>query len=184
MGDNRRMGTPLVLLLALASATAPDCAAVRRDLAHELDVLRAPAQPFAVATNLQQAMPSLEPDTHYVVTLAPESRVAFIVPPGHEARDATPNGGILYLDVRDGPGRYRIAIDTGHWIDVVDSGPNVLDATAARLVPSVDHVDAGDCTPLRKVVDFELAAGKTYRIHLSGRADARVALVVTRVGSP
>lgn len=173
------MDTPLVLLLALAAGSPPDCATVRADVAPLVAPLLEPARAIAAATNVQQAMPSLEPGKHYLVTLAPENRVAFIVAPARAARDDAPHGGILYLHVRV-PGRYRIAIDTGHWIDVIDSGPHVLHADAARVVAASGHSDVGDCTALRKVVDFDLDAGTTYRIHLSGRGHARVNLVVAR----
>ena len=169
------MGTPLVLLLWLASAGSPDCAT----LAPLVAPLREPAQTLAAATHLQQAMPSLEVGTHYFITLAPENRVAFIVAPGRAARDAAPHGGILYFHVREA-GRYRFALDTGHWIDVVDQGEHLLDAASSRLVESVGHRDIAACSTLRKVVDFDLDAGKTYRVHLSGREDARVTVVIAR----
>jgi hypothetical protein len=169
------MGTPLVLLLALAAAGSPDCIAPAPFAAAP----GRPVQAIAAATNVQQAMPSLEVGTRYLVTLAPENRVAFIVAPRRAARDAAPHGGILYFDVRE-TGRYRFALDTGHWLDVVDQGTNVLDASASRVVEPIGREGAGACTEPRNVFDFDLAARKTYRLHLSGREDARVTVVVAR----
>jgi len=173
------------LVIAIASiapsrADSPDgCDGVPDELQAPLAALRKPAIAIAAHTNIQAAGMPLALDEHYLVTLTPQNQVAFIVLPTRPARGEHPHGGILYFDVEES-GRYRFSLDTGHWIDVIDSGDSLLDGKSARHIESVAHVDGDECTLLHKSVAFDLQAGITYRVHLSGRDAARVNIVVTR----
>lgn len=65
------------------------------------------------------------------------------------------------------PGRYRIAIDQPAWIDVLgDTGK------AEGLM--CEHTG---CNPIRKIVQFELPAGRHW-LHLSAAAQAEIAFLV------
>lgn len=173
----------LLLALASAGASADDaCSGFFWDMKDELAAMAAPAIAIAANTNIQQAGAPLEAGRHYVVELAPENGVAFIVPPGRAAKDAEPRGGILYFDVRKA-GRYRFSLDTSHWLDVIDAGEKILDGSTAKVLASHGHDSAEGCVAIHKVVAFDLEAGTTYRVHLSGRTAPRVNLVVTR-GDP
>ncbi len=173
----------LLLALASAGASADDaCSGFFWDMKDELAAMATTASGLAANTNIQQAGAPLQLGKHYVVTLAPETQVAFIVPPGRPAKDTAPQGGILYFDVRKS-GRYRFSLDTGHWLDVIDSGEKILDGSTAKVLESVGHDSAEGCAAIHKVVAFDLEVGTTYRVHLSGRAAPRVNLVVTR-GDP
>lgn len=177
------------LLLVLASANANGnaaadgaCTTFHWDMKDELAAMATTATALAANTNIQQAGAPLQLGKHYVVTLAPETQVAFIVPPGRPAKDTAPQGGILYFDVRKS-GRYRFSLDTSHWLDVIDAGEKVLDGSTAKVLASHGHDSAEGCVAIHKVVAFDLEAGTTYRVHLSGRTAPRVNLVVTR-GDP
>ena len=172
----------LLLVLASANANAATdraCTAFHWDMKDELAAMATTATALAANTNIQQAGAPLQLGKQYVVTLAPETQVAFMVPPGRPAKDAAPQGGILYFDVRKS-GRYRFSLDTGHWLDVIDSGEKILDGSTAKVLESVGHDSAEGCAAIHKVVAFDLEVGTTYRVHLSGRAASRVNLVVTR----
>lgn len=174
-------GLPALLLLVASTGVAADdaCEAFHWDMKDELAAMATTANGLAANTNLQQAGAPLEVGKHYVVTLTPENQVAFIVAPGRAAKDAAPQGGILYFDVRKS-GRYRFSLDTGHWLDVIDAGEKLLDGSTAKVLESLGHDSAEGCAAIHKVVAFDLEAGTTYRVHLSGRAAPRVNLVVTR----
>ena len=181
------MESPKAWLLALAllgaaPASANDasgCGAYAMDLTRELDLLRAPGQLVGANENIKQSGFPLQPGQHYVLALLPQKGVGFVVPPAREARDPDPHGGIFYFHA-DTAGRHRIAIDTGHWVDVIDSGSNVLDPAAAHVLPAVAHEDQDGCKELHKALTFDLEAGKTYRLHFSGRSAPRVNVVITR----
>ncbi len=70
------------------------------------------------------------------------------------------------------PGRYRVSITTGHWIDLVD-GKN--------LVVSRDFQGQRGCEKVHKVVEFELAGDRDFVLQLSGGTDASVGVAVTQV---
>ena len=172
----------LVVLAGAAASVAHGaepggCDAFGLDVKRELALIGAPARAIAAHRHLQEAGIPLVVDQHYLLQLHPQNTVAFIA--GRATRDGALYGGIGYFHVRDA-GRYRIAIDTRHWIEVIDSGPDVFDAAAAHVVASVAHEGRSDCAALRKVVVFELEAGKTYRLHFSGEAAAQVNLLITR----
>lgn len=172
----------VVALLAAPHAGAEGtggCDAFTRDLSREFELLHAPAQLIGANENIKQAGPALLPDRHYTLVLLPQERIGFVVPPAREARDPDPQGGIFYFHA-DTAGRHRIAIDTGHWVDVIDSGSNVLDPAVAHVLPSVAHESQDGCKELHKVVAFDLEAGKTYRLHFSGRSAPRVNVVISR----
>lgn len=67
-------------------------------------------------------------------------------------------------------GTYGVALDTGAWIDVAQSG------TALR---STAHGHGPACSTIRKIVDFALQPGR-YTITLSRTQAANVRLLVIR----
>lgn len=175
----RCLAPVLLLCVAGADARAAEraCTGFRWDVSRELAVMREPAQALGVTTNVQEAGYPLAIGEHYLVTLAPEQRVAFIVRPSHATREPESHAGILYLDVRES-GRYRFALDTRHRLDLVVPGPMVLSPEGSRTLQPVGH-DHGDCDLVHEVLAFDLEAGTTYEVHLSGAKDARVNLAVT-----
>jgi TonB dependent receptor len=74
----------------------------------------------------------------------------------------------------DKAGRYRVAITSGHWIDIVDG---------KQLIKSRDFQGARGCERPHKIVEYELPAGRELTIQVSGAPDASVVLSVTRVAS-
>ena len=72
-------------------------------------------------------------------------------------------------------GRYRVSITSGHWVDVVDG---------AQLVPSVDFQGHVGCERPRKIVEYELPAGRDLTLQLSGSSDSPVVVAITAVVAP
>lgn len=70
----------------------------------------------------------------------------------------------------DRAGKYGIAADGKVWIDVIADG---------KPLASADHGHGPDCSGIRKIVWFDLAAGN-YEVALSKAAGASVRLLVVR----
>lgn len=70
----------------------------------------------------------------------------------------------------DSAGKYGIAADSKVWIDVIADG---------KPLTSTDHGHGPDCSGIRKIVWFDLAAG-TYEVALSKAAGPSVRLLVVR----
>lgn len=79
-------------------------------------------------------------------------------------------GGVFAFRVAS-PGRYRVALGAGVWIDVV--------AGTTALV-SVAHGHGPACSSVRKMVDFDLKPGD-YQLQLVDSASPTLALMVARV---
>ena len=164
----------VALLMAIAPVAmthepaAEGCSALSRDLAHELSIMRGAAVP-AIATAVSRgALPRLELDIYYAVSLVPQETMRLAAKPGRAAKSPSLRAGIFQFTV-PAAGRYRVSISSRHWIDVVD-GANVID--------SVDHFGPG-CELVHKVVEFELPAGRPLTLQLSGHDDAIVGLAIT-----
>ena len=79
-------------------------------------------------------------------------------------------GGVFAFTVTT-PGRYRVALGSGAWIDVLANG---------KPATSVAHGHGPACTGIRKMVDFDLAAGR-YVLQVAGNGTADLPLMVTKL---
>lgn len=79
-------------------------------------------------------------------------------------------GGVFAFTVA-APGRYRIALGSGAWIDVLANG---------KPATSVAHGHGPACTGIRKMVDFDLAAGH-YVLQVAGNGTANLPLMVAKL---
>lgn len=68
-------------------------------------------------------------------------------------------------------GRYRIALGGGAWIDVVQGD---------RAFASLAHDHGPACSPIRKMVDFNLAPGR-YLLQIAGSRTRELPLMVAAV---
>ena len=114
------------------------------------------------------AAPALAIGPRSRVTLLPAAGVRFAIAPGHVPGAGT-RGGLVALAVA-APGRYRIGLSGPAWIDVV---------RGAAAVPSVGHGHGDPCSPLRKLVDFDLVPGR-YLIQLADSAAPDLWVAVMR----
>lgn len=94
----------------------------------------------------------------------------FAVAPAKPPSAGTFGGTATFRIARQG--RYRVALDAGTWVDVVQRG------VAAR---SVAHGHGPACSKVRKMVDYDLAPGD-YVLELSGAASASVTVLIARAG--
>lgn len=79
-------------------------------------------------------------------------------------------GGVFAFTVAT-PGRYRVALGSGAWIDVLANG---------KPTTSVAHGHGPACTGIRKMVDFDLTAGR-YVLQVAGNGTADLPLMVAKL---
>lgn len=146
------------LLLAAAPAADPACAGP------------APlAEPWTSWTQSGQARagaqidgaPALILGKPVAATLIPVAYVQFVSTPIKGAKEG--QGGLFTLALKS-PARVGIALDGPAWVDVV---------TGTIAVASVDHGHGPDCSGIRKIVWFDLAAGR----HVVQIAGAKAGMV-------
>ncbi|WP_448658040.1 homogentisate 1,2-dioxygenase [Sphingomonas sp. CJ99] len=103
------------------------------------------------------------------IALLPADEVSFAVPP-ERSFDPSTRGGMVIIQVEQA-GRYRVALGSAAWVDVIGSG---------AAIASVSHGHGPACTGIRKIVDYDLAPGR-YLLQLSGSASVSVAVLVARI---
>lgn len=105
-----------------------------------------------------------------VAARLPSTRdVRYVVRP--EKPGGSVSHGGLFAFVVTTPGRYRVALGSAAWIDVLADG---------RAATSVAHGHGPDCTGIRKMVDFDLAAGR-YVLQVAGNGGADLPLMVAKL---
>lgn len=110
---------------------------------------------------------SLEPGTAVTLMAVDPARVSDL-----PANDRKGSAALVMFSIR-AAGAYEIAADQPGWIDLL---PGFVGATTA--VAPVSHRHGEACSPLRKILRFDLKPG-VYRLYLSGLAtrEVRVMLV-------
>lgn len=103
-----------------------------------------------------------------VLALRPSGDVTFVVAPA-KMPESDSFSGTVSFEVTVA-GTYRVALDSPAWVDVVSSG---------KVLDSVAHGHGPACSPVRKMVDFELSPGR-YALQLSGAKTASVTVLVAR----
>lgn len=154
---------PLSLLLAaaVAQAAAPACEKPV-PLPPELVgwVRGAPVAAGAAATEAA----TLVLNKGVRVLLRPGARVT----PSPSRPSAS--GGVLVFEA-PAAGRYRVALGRGAWVDLARSG---------RVLPSAAHGHGPACSRIRKMVDFDLTAGRYLLVLGDAKADP-VPVLVSRL---
>jgi hypothetical protein len=162
-------------ILISQTATAQDtdpCTKFTWNVAKELAVMKQSPQPLNVAVKPGTDVPQLKLETLYAVKLASQGSVTFIAKPAKPALDDGAQAGIVRFHTTQA-GRYRVAITSGHWLDVVDGD---------KTVSSRDFQGARGCERPRKIVEFELVANHDYALQFSGSTDAEILVSIT--GAP
>jgi hypothetical protein len=103
-------------------------------------------------------------------TLLPGDTVTYALPPARAGAAGT-SGGVFAFEVARA-GTYRVALGGGAWIDVVQGG---------TALASKAHARGPACSPVRKMVDFDLARGR-YLLQVAGSPTPTLGLIVARLG--
>ncbi len=155
------MPMTLAALLLLQAAAAP-CTTV----APPPPELSGWAQPRAIDADGDAV---LTPDVAVRAMLVPQSTLRFAVKP-EKPGDGASHGGIFRF-VTTTPGRYRVALGSGAWIDLIDG---------TRAVASVGHGHGPACSGIRKMVDFDLPAGR-HVIQIAGSREPTLTMMIARL---
>lgn len=163
----------LMSLMAQAAlaADADPCTRFTWDVSHELAVMKQAPQQILAATRSSNETPNLQLDKLYDVKLVDQGSVTFAAAPGKPTLPDGTRGGLVRFS-SEAAGRYRVAMTSGHWIDVVDG---------QTPIKSRDFQGARGCERPRKIVEFELPAGRPLTLQLSGASDTPVTLAITTV---
>lgn len=159
----------LVFASTASAHTDGGCDTFTWDLSREKAAMQGAPTAAYVITSLGQVTGLLEPGRRYDATLVPQDTMKFPVPPARSRGAPDAKAGIFLF--RSGKaGKYRVALTSSHWIDVLHQG---------KSIDSVDHQGRNGCEWVRKVVEFELPANIMLVLQLSGATDAKVSLAIT-----
>ena len=152
------MSMLLALLLAAAPVADPVCAAPV-PLAEPWTSWTQSGQARAGAQAL--GAPALILGKPVVATLTPIVHVQFAAPPAKGAAEGF--GGVFTLSLKQAA-RVGIGLSGPAWVDVV---------TGTTPVASVDHGHGPDCSGIRKIVWFDLSAGR-HLVQVAGSKNAEI----------
>lgn len=162
----------LLAMQAAAAATLEACKAFKWDVSQEVQLYHTAPTALAAGT-AATAAPAIDVDRFYALTLSPQESVAFKVSSGKRMLSDGAYAGVLRLRVAQA-GAYRIAIDSGFWLDVVQDG---------QPLRSIDFNGSQDCEGPHKIVVYMLPAGVDLYVQLSAASGPQVRLSVTRVAT-
>jgi len=151
------------------AADATACTGFKWDVSHEVALMQGTAQVLVAAPKPGSNVPQVNVDVLYALKLSDQAKVKFAASPGKNTNAANARAGLVQFRVQSG-GRYRIAITSGHWLDVVSDG---------QLVPSVGFQGHAGCERPRKLVEFDLPADKPLILQFSGASDPEVTFAIT-----
>lgn len=154
-----------MLLALLLQAAATACPATPAPLPPELAGW-SPTTPVSATPSGDGLLPVGHGAT---ATLRPSPQVTLAAPVARPPAADTASG--VFTFTVPTTGRYRVALGNAAWVDVVRAG---------TALPSVAHGHGTDCSPVRKMVDYDLQPGR-YRLQVVGSATPVVTLIVARL---
>ena len=155
-----------------ADALPPECATFSWDVSNELAALQS-SSTAGVAGRGGADEVRIGLGKRHDVRLHPQHEVTLAARPAKPMLDDAATAGLLHFTV-PADGRYRVAITTGHWIDVVDAG---------EVVASVDFQGRRGCPLVHKIVEFELEAGRDLVLQFAGGSVDEAGVVITPVAA-
>lgn len=164
----------VTLALLAGSAQAADaCTTYKWDVTREVQLYR--TSPVAVAAGTEAAAAlSIAAGQLYALALQPQEKVRYPTAPSKKMLADGAFGGLLKLRV-DRAGQYRIAIDSGYWLDVVHDG---------KQLATVDFNGNAGCDGPRKIVVYDMPAGVELVVQIAAASTQQVRLAVTPVAVP
>jgi hypothetical protein len=102
-------------------------------------------------------------------TLQPTPTIKFTIDPSKPGGSVS-HGGLFAFTV-PAAGKYRVALGSGAWIDVIED---------KKAAVSTAHGHGPDCTGVRKMVDYDLKAGR-HILQVSANGAPELTLMVTKL---
>lgn len=156
-----------VLLPGMAAA---DCDGFKWDVARERAVFATPAAAVTTAASAATTV-TAEPGKLYRLTLLPQEQLQLAAEPSKKRIADGAYAGLVRFRVPKA-GAYRVSLDQGTWIDVVDGG---------KTIASDDFNGSPGCKAPRKVVVYTLPAERDLVLQLTGEVEAQVVFSITPV---
>ena len=145
-----------VLLLQAAPAAAPVCTAT----------VAPPAGLEAWSVAPGMTADAIAPGKNIALALDPVDKVTFPLAPDRKPAPGT-FGGVYHVTVATA-GTYRVALQSGAWIDLIRDG---------KSLTSIAYMEGAPCSGIRKIVDFALQPG-TYTLQLSNAKAAQMRILI------
>lgn len=168
----RRVAFVACLFAASAALAADPCSEYKWDVSNEVRLFAGKPTALGVATAVEKA-PTIVTGTLYALTLQPQEAVNFPVEPSKKMLPDGSFGGLMKFKV-DQAGAYRVAIDSGFWLDVVHAG---------KSLPALDFNGQRQCAGPRKIVVYELPAGVDLTLQVAQASGNKAKLTVTPVAA-
>jgi molybdate transport system substrate-binding protein len=149
----------------MAADNAPACSGFRFDVSKELKVFESKPREIAVTTSAT----AIDMNQLYSVKLADQSKVSFATTPGKSTVADGSFAGVLKVTSPKAQ-TIRVTANEAAWLDVLSGN---------KLIESTRHTGSGNCTVLRKVVEFNVAPDKPVTIQVSGSTEQKIKLAVT-----
>jgi hypothetical protein len=156
------------LISASATFAADPCSNYKWDVTREVKLYATGPTPLAAAASVAQA-PSMALNTYYALALLPQEQVKFVVAPSKRMLADGAFGGVLKFRVPTA-GAYRVAIDAGFWLDVVNG---------TQSLATLDFNGVRDCAGPHKIVVFEMPANTDLTLQMASSTSAAVHVTVT-----
>jgi hypothetical protein len=148
-------------------ATADPCDAITWNVSHERALFATPPTAVTAATAAGPA-PTLDLDKLYEISLAPQDKVSFMLPPAKKVLADGAFAGLVTLHIPSA-GKYRVSMSEGFWIDVIADG---------KFAATDDFTGMHECRAPRKIVQYLLPAGD-LALQFSNTNSASVRVTVT-----
>jgi hypothetical protein len=160
-------GAVATVLASQAAMAADPCEGFAWNVAHER-ALFATAPVAVTAATAAGPAATLDVDKLYEITLTPQNKVSFVLTPEKKALADGAFAGMVTLHIPS-PGKYRVSMSEGFWIDVIADG---------KFAATDDFTGAHECHAPRKIVQYVLPAGN-LTLQFSNTNSATVRATVT-----
>jgi hypothetical protein len=160
----------VVMLAGATVATAADdpCSGFKWDVTHEHALFGKAPESVTAGHDLASA-PVVKAGQLYELTLSSQDGVKFVLPPGKKGLPDGAFAGLVHFQV-PAAGAYRVSLDQGFWIDVVEN---------QKLIESTDFTGSHTCPGPRKIVVYDLPAGQDLVLQLSAATKDHVRVTLT-----
>lgn len=165
---NLLIAIALLLLVIPAAGAGDSCTGFKWDVSREVALFGSEATSRAAGSD-EASAPDLQPGRLYELTLTPQKDVSFAAAQGKAMLADGAHAGLVRFEVEEA-GDYRIALDAGFWVDIVSAG---------QTIESLDFNGVPGCDRPRKVVLYQLPAGRELVLQLGNAAPSKVRLTIT-----
>ena len=153
---------------ALPLHAGESCSDFKWDVSRERALFHATATAINGSTETKTAV-RVEWGHLYEISLLPQKDLKLAAQTGKPSHDVDHVYGGLVLIRVEQAGRYRIALDTSAWVDVIVDG---------KILDSVDHTGSHDCNAPHKVVVFDLPSHGDLILQFTDAPQARLRAVL------